>query len=170
MKRLLMMLAVVLAVSQTPLWAQDVPAFEGFGGFSILTIGGGGSRFTPLGWQGAVSGNINETFSIVGDFGGQYKDGDKLHEYLGGPRANFRRDRANVFVHALFGGSRSSSTGGSANGFTMGYGGGVDINTSNDRIGIRVIQFDWLPSRFSGVWENNIVRFGFGITFKSAPR
>ncbi len=81
-------------------------------------------------------------FSIVGDFGGQYKDGGSAMEYLFGPRANHRTDKATVFGHALFGGTHFSDGGG--NHFTMAYGGGVDVN-AGDKMAIRVVQFDWMP-------------------------
>jgi hypothetical protein len=169
MKRLFLILAVVL-LSQGSLWAQDVPVWEGWGGFSLLSAGGGGPRFNPVGWQGGAAFNVNDRLALVGDFGGQYKDGDKLHQYLGGVRTGMRRERFSAFAHALYGGTHSSSTGGSINAFTMAYGGGLDIN-AGERMAVRVVQFDWLPTRFSGgVWENNIIRLGFGVVFKVGAR
>ena len=47
----------------------------------------------------------------------------------------------------------------------MGFGGGVDVS-AGDRLSIRVVQADWLPSRFSGTWIKNNVRFGFGVVYK----
>jgi len=56
------------------------------------------------------------------------------------------------------------------NGFSLGFGGGFDYSV-NERINVRVLQFDWAPTRFSqgGIsdWKNNIIRFGFGIVLKT---
>ena len=169
MKRIVMYLAAMLVLVPASLWAQDVPKAEVFGGFSVLSIKESGDRTTPLGWQAGVAGNLSSMFSIVGDFGGQYKDGGKIHEFLGGVRATHRVDKAAVFVHALYGGSHFSGGGDSFTDFTMGYGGGVDVN-AGDRMAIRVVQFDWLPVRSDGEWFNNNIRFGFGIVFKSGSR
>jgi hypothetical protein len=165
MKRLMMVLVAVLVLAPVSLWAQDAKA-DVFGGFSWLSIGGGtGGRVNPVGWQASVAGHMNNRFSIVGDFGGQYKDGVKLYEYLGGPRITHRLDKASVFGHAMFGGHRQSDSTASASGFTMAYGGGIDV-TASENMAIRVIQFDWTPSKESGIWEKNIIRMGFGVVFK----
>jgi hypothetical protein len=163
MKRFVMMLAAVMVLVPASLFAQGA---EVFGGFSVLSIGNtGGSRFNPLGWQAAVSGNVTERFSIVGDAGGAYKDGVKFHTFMAGPRLNHRLDRASLFGHALFGVTRASGGGSSESGFSMGYGGGVDVS-AGDKLSIRVVQVDWLPVRFDGVWNKNQVRFGFGVVYK----
>ncbi len=56
------------------------------------------------------------------------------------------------------------------NDFTMGYGGGVDVK-ANDKVDIRVVQFDWTPvhssSSTGSSWTKNVIRFGFGIVLKS---
>jgi hypothetical protein len=173
MKRFVMVLAAVMALVPASLWAQDAPKAEVFGGFSVLTINDSsisGSRYTPLGFQASVAGNMGR-FGIEGDFGGQYKDGGSIYQYMGGPRVTHSLEKASVFAHALFGGSRASggSGSGSINGFTMAYGGGVDV-AAGDNIAIRVVQVDWLPTRFSSggvsAWVKNAVRFGFGVVYK----
>jgi hypothetical protein len=146
------------------LWAQDVPKVDVFGGFSVLTLKSGSTRTTPVGWQAAISGNVNEMFSLVGDFGGQYKDGGSALEYLGGPRVTKRSDKTAIFGHALFGGTHFNNGGG--NHFTMGFGGGVDV-AAGDNFAIRVVQFDWLPTKGTPTWLKNNLRFGFGVVWKS---
>jgi hypothetical protein len=166
MKRAMMILAVVFVLVPASLWAQDVAPAEVFGGFSVYTVSDSGLRTTPVGWQASVAGHLTPRFSLVGDFGGQYKDGGHVYQYLGGVRITERMERASVFGHALFGASRSGGDNViSENAFTMAYGGGVDVNAT-DRFGIRVIQFDWLPVHTEGVWVNNSLRFGFGIVYK----
>jgi hypothetical protein len=163
MKRIVMILAAAIVLVPVSLWAADAPKAEVFGGFSLLSFGGGGSRTTASGWQGAISGNVNEKFSIVGDFGGHYKDGGSALEYLGGPRYTHRLDKAAVFAHALYGGTHFSDGGG--NHFTMAYGGGVDVNAGMN-VAIRIVQVDWALIKEAGTWEKNNVRFGFGVVFK----
>jgi hypothetical protein len=171
MKRLVMVIAAVVVLVPATVWAQDVPKAEVFGGFSWLTakFEGDTERFNPVGWQAAVQGNVSEMFSIVGDVGGVYKEGAKIHSFLGGARVTRRTEKASIFGHALYGVSHTSAAGFSDNAFTMGYGGGIDVN-AGEKLAIRVVQFDWLPSRSEGVWSNNIFRFGFGIVFKSGMR
>lgn len=164
MKRLIMLLSAVAVLVPASLWAQDAPKVDVFGGFSLLTIKSGSTRTTPVGWQAAVSGNVNSRFSLVGDFGGHYKDGSSSFEYMGGPRVTHRLENAAVFAHALFGGTHFNNGGG--NHFTMGYGGGVDVN-AGENLAIRVIQFDWLPIKTSPTWTKNSMRFGFGVVWKS---
>src|SRR5215207_9140598 len=99
MKRLMIFLAAVAVLVPASLWAQDVPKLDVFGGFSVLTIKSRTTRTNPVGWQAAISGNVNEMFSLVGDFGGQYKDGSSAFEYLGGPRVTKRSDKTAIFGH-----------------------------------------------------------------------
>jgi hypothetical protein len=175
MKRLMIMLAAVAVLAPACLWAQDPPKAEVFAGFSVLHKGADSSdpndqSINPVGWQASFAGNINPKMGIVADFGGNYKDGLKVHSYMGGLRYNHRTEKVTPFVHALLGGIHAGSEGGSINGFSLGFGGGLDY-VATERINIRVLQFDWMPTRFSqsGVsdWQNNLIRFGFGIVFKT---
>src|SRR5262245_44077246 len=112
MKRLLMILTAAIVLVPVSLWAQDNPKAEIFGGYSLLSFGGTSDRTTASGWQAAIAGNVNPMFSIVGDFGGHYKDGASSFEYLGGPRYTHRVEKAALFVHALYGGTQISDGGG----------------------------------------------------------
>ena len=163
MKRLLGVMVVAVAFSQFSLFAEDGPKTQFFGGLSVLS-GKAVDRVQALGWQAGVTGNVNSTLGIVGDFAGQYKDSEHYYEYLGGPRFHARREKTTLFAHALFGGLTAGSFGSSVSGFTMGYGGGVDV-VANDKTSVRLIQFDWLPTRIGGVWDKNTIRFGFGLVF-----
>jgi hypothetical protein len=157
----MMILTVVLVLAPASLWAQGAPA-EVFGGLSFYHTDG----WTPIGWQTSLAGSVSPRFSLVGDFGGQYKDGTSIHQFLGGARITERMEKTSVFGHAMFGGARVGSAGLSSTNFAMGYGGGLDINAT-DRVDIRVIQFDWIPVKVTGGgWANNSMRFGFGIVYK----
>ena len=170
-RRLTFLMAVLLVFSHSPLGAQSVPKAEVFAGFSAVHINAdqGNFRITPVGWQTSIAGNINKTFGLVGDFGGVYKtfSGTKLisHHFLGGVQLNKRTEKATVFAHAMWGGVNFRLDG-SETDFEMGYGGGIDVHATN-RIAVRLIQFDWLPTRADSQWIKNVTRYGFGIVFKS---
>jgi hypothetical protein len=99
---------------------------------------------------------------------------------LAGPEFTKRTGRATVFGHALFGYGEVNGGLFSANkgGFAMAFGGGVDVKL-NKRFNLRVVQLDYLPSRFGGQaesifgpagpvvtsWENNL-RVSVGIVLK----
>ena len=163
MKRMIVAVIAVFVLSQVSLLAQDAPKAQFFGGFSVLSSSGNGTRTQHAGWQASLEKNLTNNLGLVADFGGQYRD-LHAHEYLFGPRFNSRTEKATIFGHALFGGMNIGSNGVSANAFTMGYGGGVDLRTG-DQMSVRLVQFDWLPSHMGGVWDKNMVRFGFGFVF-----
>lgn len=120
--------------------------------------------------------------------GGFLSAGDDYE--LGGPEFTFHTGPATFFAHALFG--RGDVGGGlfgiSRNGFAMAFGGGVDLRVAS-WFGIRLLDADYLPSRFSGpaynplenffgpelsppqvtTWESNS-RFSFGVIFKVGPK
>jgi hypothetical protein len=163
MKRFLGVMIVAVAFSQFSLFAEDAPKTEFFGGLSILS-GKAVDRVQAYGWQGGVTANVNNTLGLVGDFAGQYKDGH-YYEYLGGPRFHARMEKTTLFGHALVGGLTAGSAFGSVSGLTMGFGGGVD-RVANDRMSVRLVQVDWLPTHIGDVWDKNTIRFGFGLVFK----
>ena len=176
MKKLL--LIGVLIFTCGSLFAQDdYPKAEVFGGFSLLNTDMGGmwsKRFSFYGFQANGAYNLDNKFGIEADFGAQFKSEQgvtvHMYEFLFGPRFAMRRDKATMFVHALFGGKNIGAEGESTNGFAMGFGGGVDVNV-NDRFAVRVVQFDWIPTRFTEngeetLWIKDTIRFGFGIVIK----
>jgi opacity protein-like surface antigen len=180
-KSMLLVLGLFLLFGGTALAQDDYPKAEVFGGFSILNIGEDedltGNRESFYGFQADAAFNVNEVFGIAADFGGQYKSLEiedyeetfevnaHVYEYLFGPRFSVRGERATVFGHALFGGVTVGGEGENENAFAMGFGGGVDVNVS-EHFAIRPIQFDWILTNFSDDWQNDTVRFGFGIVIK----
>ena len=124
--------------------------------------------FNWHGLTGALAGNVNRWFSLVGDFGA-YRIKDlppsitgSAYTYLFGPQFSHRGERWTPFVHALFGGatladiqvSTSPSPSAffnrsfSANSFATALGGGVDVNF-NKHIGARLFQAEYLMTRFT---------------------
>ena len=97
----------VLAQQQTP------PKFDLFAGYQWLNPGGnipGGTDSTgavtpfklpsmPAGFGLAGAYNFHPNFALEGDFGGNYKSGNDFQTYSVGPRAMYRGDNVNMFVH-----------------------------------------------------------------------
>jgi hypothetical protein len=178
--RKLIVLLAMLGLFGVQAEAQDELVWEGFGAFSILSLGGEDDsdfdfdREQLFGWQASVAANATPMLGLVADFGGQYRsidiEGDddfNIHsyQYLFGPRLNFRGERGGGFVHALFGGFSAGNEIDTDHGFGMGIGLGLDVNV-NPNFGIRVLQLDWLPNNVGDDWNSDVLRFGFGVVFK----
>jgi hypothetical protein len=166
-------LLLVLVLS-LPSFAQEVtPKAEVFGGFSLLNSDAGTSRESLWGWQGAVNGNLSRSVGLVADFGGQYKNvagvGLNYHQFTFGPRVFVRGEKVTPFFHFLGGAARASAAGFSDTGLALAVGGGLDLNVS-DRFAVRVPQFDWTPTKFSGAWSTSEVRLGFGIVVRAGQK
>ena len=200
MRRLIFLLIIGLFLSIPSFAQEVLyPKAEVFGGFSISsssisstdpTTGLSTSlRESFMGWQGSVNGNLTHHLAIVGDFGGQYKTVAGIpmnsYQFLFGPRIVFRAPRITPFVHAMFGGvkegvgsfsftdplSGTSITipGASSTGLGLAMGGGLDVNL-NDRLAVRVPQFDWTPMHVGGVWTSNVIRIGIGLVVKAGGK
>ena len=172
MKNLLVVVAL-FSLFCIPALAQETPQVEIYGGYGLLHDTG----ITLHGFQAAVEANVNQYFSVVGEFGfnkkditedaqflmdlfdieGTIEDADlKSFTFLFGPRVSYRTERVRPFAHVLFGIHR---IGGSAtiegesgseylNNFGIAFGGGVDFAVNNT-ISIRPAQIDLLSSRFT---------------------
>lgn len=175
----MVVLIVFLGLFSLPLMAQD--RVEVFGGYQYLHIGGsdGVSGQNANGWDAAVTGYFSKYIGITGDFSGAYTsvDGVNAHvySYSGGPVIAFREGKINPFAHFLVGGE---STGLSAdgvsvskNGFTMLFGGGVDVKVAH-AISWRVADVDWVYYHIGGTdggpstSQSNNVRITTGIVFR----
>jgi hypothetical protein len=144
-------------------WAQEqnYPKGEVFGTLSVLSFGST-TRVGAYGWQTSMNTNFTRSFGIDVDMGTQYKNGLSIRQSLFGPQLNMRSDKSTLFLHALAGPSHSTGS----SGWTVGAGGGVDVNAGN-RIKFRAFQMDWLPThpKGGGEWSKNAFRFGFGVGF-----
>jgi len=161
--------------------AQDLPQVEVYGGYQMIHE----TFLTLHGFVGAVEGNVNEVFSIVGEYSFGYEsvsafDAEaniKEMTFMGGPRFSYRAERFRPFAHVLLGGNRISagvnvpgylSESGSITNFAMAFGGGVDISL-NEGLSVRPAQLDILTTRVSmdGLTEwGNQLRYSAGIVFK----
>jgi opacity protein-like surface antigen len=176
-----MLLFLALAL---PLVAQEnageVSKVEVFGGYSLLRDGG--VNFN--GWNGEVTGNLNQWFGITADIGGNYHRESvtaggqtvstdvNTYRYVFGPTVFLRSDRYTIFAHSLFGGARESAgVSGSVpdmsftgNVFSLAFGGGLDYNV-NKNFAVRVGQFDVFADHASSRW-NKAGRYSAGLVFR----
>ena len=167
--------------------SDTYPAVDLFAGYSYIrfrTDAGTEESFNMHGFTGALAGNVNRWFSLVGDFG-TYRIKDlppgvtgSAYTFLFGPQFNRRGERWTPFVHALFGAARladiqaSTIPTGSAffnrsfsqNSFATALGGGLDANI-NKHVGIRIFQFEYLLTKFTDGGDNkqNNLRASAGL-------
>jgi hypothetical protein len=158
MKKLALSLLILILVPM-PGAAQKV---EIFGGIQFTHLQ---PAYGAAGWNAAVTGNFKHVLGITGDFSGAYPSGLDFHSYTVGPVVTARLPVVQPFVHALFGGATLSGGGTSTTDFAMLLGGGLDIGFRKG-IGFRLIQADWLSTRFGGSVNNKNGRFSTGIVLK----
>jgi hypothetical protein len=153
----LILLGLVLCGAEQG-WAQEVPRVEVFGGYSYVRVA---EAINAHGWNASIAGNANSWFGVAADVSGHYRSGLSLHSYTVGPRFALR-NTVTAFTHILFGGARLGN-GGTVSAFSMIFGGGVDIPVG-ERFALRLVQADYLFTRFGGETQNN-ARFSVGAVF-----
>lgn len=161
---------------RSSMWKSTLLSSAVFGLMSLTAVAQkveifGGYQFTHLqpafnasGWNASLTGNFKHVLGITADFSGAYKQNLHSYTYTFGPVLTARLPVVQPFVHALFGGIRASD-GGSSTGFAMLVGGGIDLGLRKG-IGFRIVQVDWLSTRFSGNTSNKNVRASAGIVLK----
>lgn len=167
MKRAIVILAGVMALSVCAM-AQD-RGVEVYGGYSYARLNPGG--LDSEGWNAALTGKITKHFGITGDLGGLYGSrggvDEKVHTYMIGPQFRATTRKFTPFVHALFGGAHANAGAfgvtATDNSFAMALGGGLDLGSG--RFAVRLIQADYLMTRFGGDHQNH-ARLGAGIVFR----
>jgi outer membrane immunogenic protein len=177
-------LLALVSLFGTATYAQDVPKFDLFTGYSYLranpdTTGLG--SFSMNGGSASLSYNANSWLSGVADFGGYHANNilgtgvdGTLSTYLFGPRVSYRRDsRFTPFGQVLFGvahigGNNGLGFSSSNNSFAMTIGGGLDVKLSN-RFSVRPVQVEYLLTHFNelglGAQNQNNLRVSTGIVF-----
>ena len=177
--------ALLLVVFAQPAGAQvSHPTADVFAGYSLFPAAGDDfPRGTSHGVQVTAAVHLNRWFGVIGDMGAQFStnrdlgpnfSGQVAHtrvvELLVGPRFTARSDRADVFVHGLFGTSRGDAGPGfegfSDSGVTFGGGGGVDIRLTR-RLAVRA-GFDLMGS-FADIVDVNS-RFSAGLVVNLGAR
>jgi hypothetical protein len=163
--RIMGLLLGVLFVALLPAAAQD-DKVEVFGGYSYM-------RFRPgndvnlNGWEASAQYKFRDWIGGVADFDGHYGSqfgvGESVHSFLFGPQVSWP-SKVSPFAHVLLGGAHFSAGGVGDTAFSMAIGGGMDYQV-NDRFSWRIIQGDYLLTRFFGNTQNN-GRLSTGIIYR----
>ena len=146
----------------TPALAQRVEIFGG-GQYEHLQ-----PSYNAVGWNGSLTGNFKHVLGITADFSGVYKShrtDSSVYTYTVGPVLTARLPVIQPFVHALFGGATISGGGVSDTAFAMLLGGGLDIGLRKG-IGLRLVQADWIVTKFNNESQNSQGRVSIGIVIK----
>ena len=153
---------LVAALLCGPAFAQRV---EIFGGAQFEHLQ---SSYNAVGWNASLTGNFKHVLGITGDFSGVYnshRSNSSVYTYTIGPVLTARLPVVQPFVHALFGGATASSAGVNDNAFAMLVGGGLDLGFRKG-IGFRLVQADWLLTKFGGATQDKQGRVSAGIVIK----
>jgi hypothetical protein len=124
--------------------------------------------YNAVGWNASLTGNFKHVLGITGDFSGVYnshRTNSTVYTYTVGPVLTARLPVVQPFVHALFGGATISTAGTSDTAFAMLVGGGLDIGLRKG-IGLRLVQADWLLTKFGGQTQDRQGRVSAGIVIK----
>ncbi len=153
---------LISCVLCAPVFAQKV---EIFGGAQYEHLQ---SSYNAVGWNASLTGNFKHVLGITADFSGVYNSrraSSSVYTYTIGPVLTARLPVVQPFVHALFGGATTSTTGRSDNAFAMLVGGGLDIGLRKG-IGLRLVQADWLLTKFGDQTQDQQGRVSAGIVIK----
>ena len=145
-----------------PTFAQRV---EIFGGAQYEHLE---PSYNAVGWNASLTGNFKHVLGITADFSGVYNShraNSSAYTYTVGPVLTARLPVIQPFVHALFGVATFSSGRVNDNAFAMFVGGGFDIGLRKG-IGLRLVQADWLMTKFSDQTQNRQGRVSAGIVLK----
>lgn len=156
--RRLILVTLMLCLAM-PALAQKA---EIFGGYQLTHFDGGANS---SGWNAAVTGNVLPFIGLTADFSGVYDSGTHFYTYTFGPEVHARALGVKPFAHALFGGGTFSDGVSSSTGFTTYLGGGVDVKVA-PAISARLVQVDWMTTRFSGFTDRNNIRYSGGLVLR----
>jgi hypothetical protein len=153
LRRLSLLLGLILCVSFCAAAQGLGDKVELTGGYSYMRFDSSPSTHMD-GWNLAGQYKFSDWFGGVADFSGEYGSGASVHTFLFGPQVSWPA-RVSPFAHVLLGGAHFSETGASDSAFAVAIGGGIDTKI-NDRFSWRIIEGDYLPTRFFGSTQNNV--------------
>ncbi len=153
--------------------AQQTPKTEVFGGYSNLVANVSGPSFNLNGLDFSVAENVNSWFGGVLDFTSHFgtEAGNKVNTQTiaYGPVFSYRKHPNVVpFARGLLGAVRGSADyldiSKPAWQFAVVAGGGLDVKLT-DKVALRLIQADYVMTRFSATRQDNI-RLSAGIVLR----
>ncbi len=162
MKPQILLMTLFAGLLCAPALAQRV---EVYGGAQFEHLQ---SSYNAAGWNASVTGNFKHVLGITGDFSGVYNSrfsDSAVYTYTVGPVLTARLPVVQPFVHALFGGATATNGGVRDNAFAMLVGGGLDIGFRKG-IAFRLIQADWLMTKFGDRTQDRQGRASAGIVIK----
>ena len=186
---------IVALLLAAPAFAQQAPAVEFFGGYSVQKtnvreyykstpiIYSIRNRYENLdGWDFSITENRNRWFGGTLDVSGHYKtpnllgsnNREQMHSILYGPRFSVRTRFFIPFVHALFGATfmnvavQPVGPHASDHSFAIAAGGGVDLKF-HDAAAIRLLQAEYFHANALGSNQNNY-RASAGLVFYVGKR
>jgi opacity protein-like surface antigen len=175
MRKIVLFVILVLALSVCSVAADDAPKAEVFGGYSLLRANINGADYNTNGWDGAVTGNLNRYFGVTADISGQYRTvtntglSTTLHEthLLVRPDRFLSREKVEAVCArpvrrqpwGIFSGTSFATQ--TQNVFAMEFGGGVDIKVAK-HVALRPVELDWRRTSFASSTQNNL-RYLAGI-------
>lgn len=166
-----------LLVVPVSAWADDLPKFEVFAGYSNLAANVNHSSMDLNGVNGSFQENLNSWFGGALDISGHFgtESGMKVNteSAMYGPVFSYRKSKSvTPFVHGLLGAVRGSSDylgiSKPEERFGAYLGGGLDLKIGPG-VALRLIQVDYLLTRFSSLNQDN-VRLSAGIVFNFGKR
>jgi hypothetical protein len=163
MLRKLSLLAGLFLVVALSAHAQGIgDKVELFGGYSYMRFDG--SPSTNLnGWELSAQYRVAKWLGGLADLDGTYGSGASVHTFLFGPQVSWPA-RISPFAHVLLGGAHFSASGVGDTSFSTAIGVGIDAKLMHE-VSWRVIQGDYVTTRFFGSTQNN-VRVSSGIVVR----
>ena len=119
-RKLFLLAVAAVAIPWSTFAQESTPKAEAFGGYSYFRASDP-ATINLHGWNGSITGNLNDWFGVVGDFSGHYGSPSifgfgiplvdvNQHSFLFGPRISYRgNDTVTPFGHFLVGVSRASA-------------------------------------------------------------
>lgn len=164
MKKLVLLLGLLSLVP----CAAHAQRVELFGGYSYLHLDNGAGTFNLNGWNASATFKTSSWIGLTGDFSGTYSapfgSSSSVHTYLFGPQISLPSPIFSPFFHALLGAATVKSGNSSDTAFTTALGGGLDTKIA-PLVSFRIVQLDYLATRFGGSTQNNL-RVSTGIVFR----
>lgn len=171
MRRALILLPLLMLPVSA--WAQEIPKVEVFGGYSYLLANENHSSFNMSGAAVSAAENLNSWFGGALDFSTHFGTENHIKTNMQtlayGPVFSYRKNKsfvpfAEVLLGAVRGGPQYFNISKSEERFAVYTGGGLDLRISN-RWAVRIIQADYLMTRFSSAWQDN-VRLSAGLVLR----
>ena len=189
---LLLLLSPLRFAAQDSVHDSKVEVFGGYQFLRAGNFDGTGDSANTNGWNTSATFKFARHIGITADFSGNYKTEElrlagggptgtahvHIYTYTFGPEFSRASEKGTkFFAHALFGAAHVRPTGcvifsgspdecgsGSAGGFAMILGGGIDTKIGKS-VSLRLVQADWLylPSQFGAQTSN--ARISSGLVF-----